>query len=105
MNGEFIRKIKDTIIGQDEPITYNIARTIQSVGKPVDLETRINTFYREVDSKIARAAQSDDSILIVFIDKDIMDERKNIINTYKERGFKIYELTPTNDKLFIISWE
>lgn len=105
MSGEIIKKIKETVKSSREPITYNMAKTITAVGKPVTLEQRINAFYKEIDENITRTAQNGEDLLVVNVDNDILNYRKEFINTYKERGFKLFELTPSNDKIFIISWE
>lgn len=105
MSAEIIKKIKETVNPSREPITYNMAKTIKAVGKPVTLEQRINAFYKDTDERIIQVAQNGEDLLVVYIDNDILDYRKEFINTYKERGFKLFELTPSNDKVFIISWE
>lgn len=105
MSGEIIKKIKETVNPAREPITYITAKTIKAVGKPVTLEQRINTFYKEIDDKIVQAAQNGEDLLVVNVDSDILDYRKEFVNTYKERGFKLFELSPSNDKIFIVSWE
>lgn len=105
MSGEIIKKIKETVNPSREPITYNMAKTIKAVGKPVTLEQRINAFYKEIDERIVQSAQNGDELLVVYVDSDILEYRKEIISTYKERGFKLFELTPSNDKIFIVSWE
>jgi hypothetical protein len=105
MSGEIIKKIKETVNPSREPINYNMAKTIKAVGKPVAIDQRLVDFYKEIDAKIVRTAQNGDDLLIVYIDSDILDHRKEIISSYKERGFKLFELTPANDKIFIVSWE
>lgn len=105
MPGEIIKKIKETVNPSREPITYITAKTIKAVGKPATLEQRINAFYKEIDDEITHAAQNGEDLLVVTIDSDILDHRKEFLNTYKERGFKLFELTPSNDKIFIVSWE
>lgn len=105
MSGEIIRKIKETVNPSKEPITLSMAKTIKAVGKAVSVEQRIYSFYKETDERIAQAAQGGDDLLVVYIDADITDKRQEIIETYKARGFGIYELTPSNYKIFILSWE
>ena len=105
MSGEFIRKIKETVYPTPEPITYELAKTIKAVGKPATIEQRITAFYKETDDQIQRSAQNGEELLVVYIDADILTKRDEIISTYKDRGFKLYELTPANNKIFIISWE
>lgn len=105
MSGEIIKKIKETVNPSREPITYNMAKTIRAVGKPVTLEQRMNAFYKDIDERIVQTAQNGEELLVVYVDTDILEYRKEIINTYKERGFKLFELTPSNDKIFIVSWE
>jgi hypothetical protein len=105
MSGEIIKKIKETVNPTREPITYSMAKTIKAVGKPVTMEQRIAAFYKEIDERIVQTAQNGDDLLVVYVDSDILDHRKEIISSYKERGFKLFELVPTNDKIFIVSWE
>lgn len=105
MSGEIIKKIKETVNPSREPINYNMAKTIKAVGKPATLEQRMNAFYKDTDEEIVRSAQNGVDLLVVHVDDDILDYRKEFISSYKERGFKIFELTPSNDKIFIISWE
>lgn len=105
MSGEIIRKIKETVNPVKEPITYNMAKTIKAVGKPATLEQRMTAFYKEIDERISQTAQNGEDLIVVYIDSDILSLRDELIKTYKDRGFKLYELTPINNKLFIISWE
>lgn len=105
MSGEIIKKIKETVNPSCEPITYNMAKTIKAVGKPLTVKQRIDAFYKYTDDEITQAAKRGEDILVVYVDNDILDYRKEFINTYKERGFKLFELTPSNDEIFIISWK
>jgi hypothetical protein len=105
MPGEIIKKIKEVVNPSRELITYNMAKTIKAVGKPVAMEQRLKFFYKDIDERIVQAAQNGEDLLVVYVDSDILEYRKEIINTYEERGFKLFDLTPSNDKIFIVSWE
>lgn len=106
MTGQITRKIKEIINPDKEPITKDMAKSIQTVGKVMTPEERLNLFYTDIDDQISKTASvQHEDLLVVSLDSDLISKRDEIIDNYKSRNFTVYELTPVNNKLFILSWE
>lgn len=98
-------KIKEVIKDNSTPITAEKARMIAFTGCIITPEQRFKNFLSEINKNIECKTRCSAFYQMVEIPEDLMSERKTILESFTERGFTIYEVTPANKEIFIIGWK
>ena len=100
-----IEKTRDFLTGKKTPITKETAKLLSVTGSICTTEERLSVFMNEVNESILNKAKYQQFRYLLEIPRDLTSESNNILDDFKGRGFEIYNLVPSKEGVYVISWE